>query len=104
MPKMPRIDTLHQLIADLEKRSAVIGSMELAKTPDCRLSDEVAVFANQDGEKDIIAGALEYLVNKASLDLSAAKTMLEAVLNGAKIRSIWGILNPRRLQDLAGGF
>jgi hypothetical protein len=52
MPKMPRIDTLHQLIADLEKRSAVIGSMELAKTPDGRLSDEVAVFANQDGEKD----------------------------------------------------
>jgi hypothetical protein len=78
---MPRIDTLHQLIDDLEKRSAVIASMGLAKTPDCRLSDELAVFANQDGEKDIIAGALEYLVNKASLDLSGAKTMLEAVLN-----------------------
>jgi len=67
---MPRIDTLHQLIADLEKRNAVIGSMELAKTPDCRLSARRF-------EHDSLPGATGYLLNTAlgsqDLDLRLQK-------------------------------
>ena len=55
---MPHIDTLHQLIDDLEKRSSVIGSMALAETPDLRLGDDVGVFANQEHEKDLITDAV----------------------------------------------
>jgi hypothetical protein len=81
---MLHIDTRHQLIDDLEKRSSVIGSMALAKAADSQLGDDVGVFANQEHEKELITKAVEYLVTNASLDLAATKRMLEAVFNENK--------------------
>jgi len=79
---VPRIETLHDLITDLEGKSAAVASMSLAKRlPDSQLGEEVGVFANRDGEKALVLNAVDYLINTCSFDQKRVKAMIQGVLN-----------------------
>jgi hypothetical protein len=76
---MSSITTLHELVRDLERRSAIIGSMGfVGKIADLQLENDLLTFANQDQEKALVSVGLEQL--EQLLGLSAAENMARRLL------------------------
>jgi hypothetical protein len=71
---MAYLTTLHDLIKELETHSSIIGSMGLAQQlQDCPLTNDLRVFANQDGEKALVRFALDRLVELQLITVADAE-------------------------------
>ena len=80
---MAYLTTLHDLIKELETHSSIIGSMGLARQlQDCPLTNDLRVFANQDGEKALVRFALDRLVELQLLTVADAEINIRQLLQG----------------------